>query len=60
MKIRCPADDVTDPGAHLAIDVRLPLCIGPTLTALTRLKCPCGKGLVIDARPETRSVGGVT
>ncbi len=59
MKLRCPADDVTDPGAHVAIDVRTPLRIGPTLIALSRLRCPCGKGLVIDARPETRSVGGV-
>jgi hypothetical protein len=38
--------------------LRTPLRIGPTLIALTRLRCPCGKGLVIDARPETRSVGG--
>jgi hypothetical protein len=59
MKIRCPADDVTDPGAHLALDVRLPLTIGRTLTALSRLRCPCGKGLVVDTRPETRGVGGV-
>ena len=59
MKIRCPADAPDDPGAHLALDVRLPLTIGGTLTALSRLRCPCGKGLVVDARPETRSVGGV-
>jgi hypothetical protein len=59
MKLRCPADDAADPGAHVAIDLRTPIRVGPTLTALTRLKCPCGKGLVIDARPETRSVGGV-
>ena len=58
MKIRCPADDLRDPGAHLALDVRLPLCIGGTLTALSRLRCPCGKGLVIDVRPETQGVGG--
>lgn len=59
MKIRCPADDVTDPGAHLALDVRLPLCIGGTLTALSRLRCPCGKDLVIDVRSETPCVSGV-
>jgi hypothetical protein len=58
MKIRCPADAPDDPGAHLALDVRLPLTIGGTLTALSRLRCPCGKGLVVDVRPETRSVGG--
>ena len=58
MKIRCPADDPRDPGAHLALDVRLPLCLGGTLTALSRLRCPCGKGLVIDMRPETQGVGG--
>jgi hypothetical protein len=57
MKIRCPADDVTDPGAHLALDVRLPLTIGGTLPLL-RLRCPCGKDLVVDVRPETRGVGG--
>ena len=57
MKIRCPADDAADPGAHLAIDVRLPLCMSGT-SLLLRLRCPCGKGLVIDARPETRSMGG--
>ena len=59
MKLRCPADDAADPGAHLALDVRLPLTIGRTLTALSRLRCPCGKGLVVATRPETRSVGGV-
>jgi len=58
MKIRCPADAGLDPGAHLALDVRLPLCIGGTLTALSRLRCPCGKDLVVDVRPETRGVGG--
>ena len=58
MKIRCPADEIGDPGAHLALDVRLPLCISGTLTALSRLRCPCGKGLVIDARTETPCVGG--
>jgi hypothetical protein len=58
MKIRCPADAPDDPGAHLALDVRLPLCITGTLTALSLLRCPCGKDLVVDTRPETRSVGG--
>lgn len=59
MKIRCPADSPDDAARHLAIDVRLPLCITGTLTALSRLRCPCGKDLVVDTRPETRSVGGV-
>jgi len=59
MKIRCPADTVGDLGAHLALDVRLPLCISGTL-AVSRLRCPCGKGLVIDVRPETPLVGGAT
>jgi hypothetical protein len=56
MKIRCPADDGT--ADHLAFDVRMPLIVSGTLPLL-RLRCPCGKGLVVDARPETRSVGGV-
>jgi hypothetical protein len=38
--------------------VRLPLTIGGTLTALSRLRCPCGKDLVVDVRPETQGVGG--
>ena len=58
MKIRCPADDGRDPGAHLALDVRLPLRVCPAMTALARLKCACGKALVIDARPQTPPVGG--
>lgn len=57
MKIRCPADAFDDPGAHLAVDVRLPLCMSGTLPLL-RLRCPCGRGLVVDTRPETRGVGG--
>jgi len=57
LKIRCPADSPDDAAQHLAIDVRLPLCMSGT-SPLLRLRCPCGKGLVIDARPETRSVGG--
>jgi hypothetical protein len=55
MKIRCPADDGT--ADHLAFDVRMPLIVSGTLPLL-RLRCPCGKGLVVDARPETQGVGG--
>ena len=59
MKIRCPADDPRDPGCHVAVDVRMPMPIGRAMTLLGQLKCPCGKGLVIDMRPETPCVSGV-
>jgi Asp-tRNA(Asn)/Glu-tRNA(Gln) amidotransferase B subunit len=47
------------PKNYQTTQMDLPLCIGGTLTALSRLRFPCGKDLVIDVRPETRSVGGV-
>ena len=59
MKIRCPADDLRDPGGHFAVDVRMPMPVGRAMTVLSRLRCPCGKDLVIDTRPETPCVSGV-
>lgn len=59
MKIRCPADDGTS--AHVALDLRLPVRVkgrGGVLDVIGRLRCPCGKALVIDTRPETPCVGG--
>lgn len=51
MRVRCPADDPSDPGAHLALDVRLPLTIGKHFDVLARLRCPCGGRMVIETRP---------
>ena len=57
MRLRCPADDGSDPARHLALDVRLPLSLDAVpglLRALARVRCPCGKTLGIDTREETR------
>lgn len=50
LRLRCPADSTRAADRHLAIDVRLPLPIGPALSQLSRLRCHCGEELVIDTR----------
>ena len=50
LRLRCPADSPRAADRHLAIDVRLPLPIGPALSQLSRLRCHCGEELVIDTR----------
>jgi len=50
LRLRCPADSPREADRHLAIDVRLPLPIGPALSQLSRLRCHCGEELVIDTR----------
>ena len=58
MRVRCPADDPADPGAHLALDVRLPLKIGKHFDVLARLRCPCGGRMVVELQPAQTPSGG--
>jgi len=52
MRVRCPVDDGTV--AHLAFDVRMPAPVCNALGALAKLRCACGKALVIVTGPEVR------
>lgn len=47
LRLRCPADSPREADRHLAIDVRLPMPVCSALTALSRLRCPCGEALVV-------------
>ena len=50
LRLRCPADSPREADRHLAIDVRLPLPIGPALSQLSQMRCHGGEELVIDTR----------
>lgn len=50
LRLRCPADSPRASDRHLAIDVRLPLPIGPALSQLSQMRCHCGEAMVIDTR----------
>ena len=53
MRLRCPADDGSDPARHLAVDVRMPVPVGRALATLARLRCHCGAAMVIGTREVT-------
>jgi hypothetical protein len=51
MRLRCAADDGTDPAVHLAVDVRLPLSLGILHDAAKLLgRCVCGAEMLTGGR----------
>lgn len=45
MRVRCPADDGSP--SHLAFNVEMPVLISKAFAQLAKVKCHCGKGMVI-------------